>query len=369
MRRRCLMISASYPTLREPYRGIFIRHLAECLSQKVDLTLLVPSPGGKGRPLPFEGGRVVSFPYWGERLKSYRRTPVLPSVSFLLSCLQRGLRLVRRADFLLVHWILPTGLIGAWLSRFFGVPLALYAHGSDVLDVAFRGRGMEFLAKWTVQRAGLVFGVNGGMVELLRSRFGASRVVLAPCGVLRKFFLVDRDPEYPPRILFVGDLEERKGVETLLQAAEILFRRGRNFYFDFVGEGRLRYVLEGIVARQGWRERVRFWGALPPAEVAGMLARARVFALPSWSEGCPVAAMEALAAGVPVVGTRIGGFYQIVEEGRNGILVPLRDPEALADGIERALSLFPNSVSSTRVYSVEAWGEFLWQNLVETFRL
>jgi glycosyltransferase involved in cell wall biosynthesis len=126
-----------------------------------------------------------------------------------------------------------------------------------------------------------------------------------------------------------------------VEACRLLKERGIDFVCHLIGEGSTRAALEQQIEQAGLAGRVRLEGGQPRADVLRMLEQADVVALPSIQtksgkmEGIPVALMEPLACEVPVVSTRISGIPELVEDGVTGLLVPPRDPSALADALER----------------------------------
>ncbi len=146
----------------------------------------------------------------------------------------------------------------------------------------------------------------------------------------------------PPRILSVGRLVEKKGFPTLLAACALLRDRGVGFRCDIVGDGPLRATLTTQIAALGLSAQVALLGPRPQSEVRQLLATARVFALAAQREGdggsdnLPTVLMEAMAAAVPVVSTRVAGIPEMVVEGETGHLVAEQDAPAFAD----ALALF-----------------------------
>jgi sugar transferase (PEP-CTERM/EpsH1 system associated) len=129
----------------------------------------------------------------------------------------------------------------------------------------------------------------------------------------------------------VGRLDERKGHRYFLEAFALLAGREPALRGLVVGEGREGAAIEARHAALGLGERVRLLGYWP--SLAEALAATDVFVLPSLMEGHPLAVLEAMAAGKPVVATRVGGNPEAVEDGVTGLLVPPRDPEALANAI------------------------------------
>jgi glycosyltransferase involved in cell wall biosynthesis len=139
----------------------------------------------------------------------------------------------------------------------------------------------------------------------------------------------------------VASLEAVKGHRYLIEACRILKERGIDFHCELVGDGPLRQDLERQIARSGLGGRVRLLGGQPRARVAQLLANAHAAALASHPtkdgkrEGIPVALMEAMSAGLPVVATAISGIPELVQSEVTGLLVPSGDPVALADALER----------------------------------
>jgi glycosyltransferase involved in cell wall biosynthesis len=146
-----------------------------------------------------------------------------------------------------------------------------------------------------------------------------------------------RKPISAPRAIgTVAVLEERKGHRFLLEAAALLRQRGCQLRIHFAGDGSWRNELQTMTAQLGLEKEVVFHGFV--ADIPAFLADIDIFVLPSLYEGLGVAAIEAMAAGKPVIATRAGGLPELVEDGINGFLVPEGDPEMLAESISRLLS-------------------------------
>lgn len=132
-------------------------------------------------------------------------------------------------------------------------------------------------------------------------------------------------------VLCVGRLLPGKGLTLLLAAVAALRRAGLDVRLTLVGDGPARAALEETARREGVAEHVRFLGALGQDDVREHYAHADVFCLPSFAEGIPVVAMEAMAMELPVVSTRIMGLPELIEEGVDGILIrPGRTDELTA---------------------------------------
>ena len=145
--------------------------------------------------------------------------------------------------------------------------------------------------------------------------------------------LKDQRPNEPPNVAILAVLEERKGHRFLLGAARVLKERGRRIKYVFAGDGSQKAQLQRMVQRLGLREEVSFVGFVK--DVPKFLSSIDVLVLPSLYEGLGVAALEAMAAGKPVVATRVGGLAESIVDGETGFLVPSRDATALAEAIQK----------------------------------
>jgi glycosyltransferase involved in cell wall biosynthesis len=143
-----------------------------------------------------------------------------------------------------------------------------------------------------------------------------------------------RPHDAPPVVAYTGRLVEEKGVHVLLDAARELPPGVR---VRMTGSGRLAGALAARVRAENLP--VDLLGPATPAQVAVELRRATVAVLPAlWWENCPMAVLEAAAAGLPVVATAMGGIPELVEDGRTGLLVPPADSVTLARALTAVVS-------------------------------
>ena len=139
-----------------------------------------------------------------------------------------------------------------------------------------------------------------------------------------------------PVIGHVGHFADHKGHRYLVEAVPAILRRFPDIKVVLVGEGELRSEVEAQVNRLGIVKSVIFTGFR--TDISSILASFDLFVLPSHLEGLCTSVMDAMAVGLPVVATRTGGVPEVVEDGETGLLVPPRDPDALADGVLRMLN-------------------------------
>ena len=228
-----------------------------------------------------------------------------------------------------------------WINEFFGVPYSFTAHANDI----FAPRDFVVSLAKLIERAAAVVTVSDYAVGLLREKFSASpgKIHRVYNGIDFARFSVSDFAGSPPAIISVGRLIEKKGFSDLISACALLRTRGRSFLCSIIGEGPLEESLRGQIAAAGLETCVELAGPRTQTEIANRLAHATVFALPCTREAdggmdnLPTVIMEAMAAGLPVISTPLGGVPEMVEPGVTGELVPERDPAALADAIERMI--------------------------------
>jgi glycosyltransferase involved in cell wall biosynthesis len=229
------------------------------------------------------------------------------------------------------HFLVPSGFVAALAGR---APLVVTAHGRDVRNVG-ELPGVAAATRLVVRRATTVICVSDYLRRELETRVPAARgkTEVVSSGVDLERFAVAAAPAGPTRYLCVGALSERKNVVRLADAfAQV------DGALTFAGDGPLRGRLEG-------RERVTLLGRVAHDEVPALLAQSHVLCQPSTLEPLGQSLLEGMAAGRPVVATRIGGPPEFVPP-QAGVLVDPLDVDALARALREAASLpIPNDAA------------------------
>jgi teichuronic acid biosynthesis glycosyltransferase TuaC len=354
------MLSHMYPSAVNPTAGVFVAEQVAAL-RALGHDVRVVSPVGWAPPgLPrwaahrrVPGGDVVA----GVPVL-YPRKLTLPAnllghrnSDAMLAALRGPLRRVhRRWPFQVVHahMLVPDGWAAARVGAELGVPVVATAHRADVLDVPARGAAARAQVGAAVTSIDQVTTVSA-RIRAAAEALGRPRrpIAVVPNGADTRVFLPrDRSqararlgvPDDGPVVTYVGKLEPRKGVGDLIAAMGLLTRRpGGAPLLLAAGVGRLRDELGAQAAALGVADRVRFVGKVAHEEVAWWMAAGDVFVLPSLSEGLPTVVCEAMSCARPTVATAVDGTPEIVEDGETGLLVPPRDPEALAGALARVL--------------------------------
>lgn len=223
-----------------------------------------------------------------------------------------------------------------------GIPFSFTAHAVDIYKDDVDGR---LLARQIADARFVATVSEWNRRHLQKLANGsAHRIVRVYNGIdLERFRIGSRRPSEPFTVLTVARLVEKKGLDVLVDACALLRDRGLPLRCWIVGKGARRSALQAQIRRLGLEERVALLGAHTQTEVLARYAAAHVFALPCVvgadgnRDGLPVSIVEALACGLPVVTTSVTGIPEAVRHEHNGLIVPDRDPEALADAIERLL--------------------------------
>ncbi len=236
------------------------------------------------------------------------------------------------------------GALGAAIAREAGVPVVRTEHAPH-RDPTPRNVAMSGALSGAVDRlicvsAGvgasfLAIGVPAEKLRIVRNGIAPlpsrSRATVDRATVRARLGL----PTAARLVLTVGRLDEQKGHRTLLGAAPTVLRGAPDVRFLWVGRGPLEDELRAHLRARDLEERVQVLGRRD--DVPDVLAAADLFVLPSRFEGLPLAALEAMRAGLPVVGTRVCGIDEVVRDGQTGRLVPPLDAAALASAILEAL--------------------------------
>lgn len=246
------------------------------------------------------------------------------------------------AEHLHAHFATHPATLALIVSSLTGIPWSVTVHAHDIFVSRVLLR--EKLAAACFVRA--ISRFNRDYLERLYPELeGRVRVIhvgIDPA-VYRRLPPPPEVSEGVPRILCVASLRPYKGHMVLLEACRLLKEQGVDFRCELVGEGPLRPELERRIAELGLRDLVKLAGALPQNEVARRLGRSSVFVLPSvvapdgQMEGIPVALMEAMAAGRPVVSSDLSGIPELVQDGVSGLLVQPGDAAGIAAALKRLI--------------------------------
>jgi glycosyltransferase involved in cell wall biosynthesis len=249
------------------------------------------------------------------------------AAAFAAWCRARRIAIVQTCDLYANTFALPAAALG-------GVPVRLGSRRELKPDKSSTQIALQRQAYRFAQR--VVANSPAAAEQLAREGVPRRRIDVIANGVD-----VDRFPAATPRpavrsIVTIANLRQEKAHEVLIDAAGRLIAQHADLRFVIVGDGPRRAELESLVTARGLQQHVVFTGHRE--DVPALLAEADLFVLPSRSEAFPNAAIEAMAAGVPVVATAVGGLLDLIDANRTGVLVPPDDPSSLANAIAALVS-------------------------------
>jgi glycosyltransferase involved in cell wall biosynthesis len=219
------------------------------------------------------------------------------------------------------------------IARRLEVPLLITCNRLEENEIRsisrFRGQGVIAVSRAIRERIVNLGGLTQNRIRIIHNGLDLSRFPrpsFTENNALRAY--------HCPVIGTLGHLSRKKGQRVFLQAVKILLDHGFDAEFVVLGDGPDRVALRGLADELNVTRRVTF----TPQTVSGQLNQLDLLVEPSLQEGLGMSVMQAMATGVPVVATGVGGLYDLIEDGVTGIMVPAADAVALADAMHRLLS-------------------------------
>lgn len=296
--------------------------------------------------------------------------------SFVISASFSAIRLtiLNRYQAVYTFFVIPSGFIGLLLSKLFKINHISTIIEADVLDprqsclTPYRNPVIKHLISFILCHATSLVSISGNIREVVKMHYDCAKDIK----VINSFFepvdcarggrqeLDISEKDFV--IISTGRLVERKGFEYLIKAVHKLGLPGIKTFI--IGDGPLKAFLKELSDKLKLNSSLKILGYLSDKDKFRYLAAGDIFVLPSLHEGLGIAFMEAMACGLPVVTTDSGGQTDIVVDGRNGFLVPVRDPDELAKIIlvlynNRSLikTISENNIAEVRKYFVSTLGE------------
>ncbi|MDJ0868583.1 MAG: glycosyltransferase family 4 protein [Myxococcota bacterium] len=237
------------------------------------------------------------------------------------------------------YWAFLRDGLAVWLAGLLGVRTVLHFRGGDFPEWVQGSRPLAQRAiAATLRRCDRLIALTRDTEAYLRTTADPQRVRYVPNFVPLEDFgeLPDRSQrsaERPLRVLYVGWLLEAKGVGELLEAS----RRFPDVRFTLVGPTHPRFAERIRPLIEAVRDHVEVLPVRPREEILELYRDADIFVLPTYREGFPNVVLEAMAAGLPVIATPVGAIPDAIRHGEEGLLVPPRDREALAEALKRLI--------------------------------
>jgi len=358
------VITSTYPRSDEDYEVPWLRESVNRIAARGhEVTVIVPSYSGLKNHM-IDGIEVRRFRYAPRRLEKLthgegapnklKKNPFLKvlTLTYLLSGIWSVWRICRekRIDILHVQWPFPHGLMAllpAWLAR---VQIVSSCHGAEIA-LAARNRFSTALLASCLRRSNAVTANSSHTANLIR-KISAQDAQVIPYGATVRIDqkACSRSNEIP-LLLFSGRLIQRKGVNYLLNAMPLILAK-RQARLVITGDGHCRAEWEALSREMGVADRVEFAGFVSNERLSELFRSCAIYVHPAIyddrgdTEGLGVVLIEALRNSRPVVASEVGGIVDVIKDEETGLLVPEKDPAAIADAV---LRLLDNSVLARRL--------------------
>jgi len=383
---RLIVFSSLFPNATQPNAGLFIRERMFRVSKQLPLVVVSPKPWfpGQGlirlfrphyRPLPArtetQAGVEVIFP----------RFLAIPGLLRGLDSLFMAigsyftLRRLKAQGFNLIdaHFAYPDGHAAQRLGRWLNLPVTVTLRGTEVpqsrnpalvpkLREVFRDADQVITVSDSLRQLAYSLGLAEARGQVVGNGVDANRFTSVPKAEARQRFGL---PDAAQVLITVGGLVERKGFHRVIACLPTLLEKHPDLHYLIVGgpcpEGDMTQALKDQVTKLGLTERVHFLGPISPDDLKWPLSAADIFVLSTRNEGWANVILEAMACGVPVVASDVGGNAEVVCSPELGAIVPFDDQSALTAALDQALA------RQWDQRSIRAYAEAnSWDNRVET---
>jgi glycosyltransferase involved in cell wall biosynthesis len=249
----------------------------------------------------------------------------------------------QRTQIINIHYPTDCFFYVAVCSRLLSIPLVTSVHGADVVPNGERQARYSREFTFLLSSSNLIVAPSRHFKNDFHRIFPTleAKTTFIHNGVDLSEFewqLPDIDKPAVPYLLCVSAYKEQKAIDVLIRAVQRVRETHPSVKLVLVGAGHLREELETLAAGLGLRDQIQFLGRQGRREIIRLLWGCKVFVLPSRFETFGIAVLEAMVCGKPVIATTAGGIPEIVQSGRNGILVRPDDPNALAQAIDKILA-------------------------------
>lgn len=351
-RTRVLVLATRIPLQSGDGTPSFVLDNAVALQDEFDICIFAPRVSGATAEFFHGNVRVKRFAYFPRRwerladdaiMPQLTRSPALWLQAFTLALAMSvgAIREFRRTRFDVVHaqWIIPSGLVARLLNQVFGVPYLVTAQGADVFRLD--AKPLRGLKRRVINNSTRFVAVSDDIAKHIDAL--TVSVEVQPSGIDFALWegLVGRRKPEAGKVLFVGRLATKKGVADAIRAVADI----AHATLVVVGDGPLREELEHLTSELGVMNRVKFLGRRSRTEIAEQMRTASCLVIPSVTavdgdrDGTPNVLGEAIAAALPVVGSRIAGISEFLTDGATGLLFTPGNADELRDRIQALFAI------------------------------
>lgn len=363
---KLLVITHSFPTKNNPVAAIFLLNQLKELKKYCEIKVIFPyayvpkirifNPYYRFSKVPSKervGGievyhpKYIMIPRMLFKLKLLHFYLAIESFFSYLASKKTTEKITEEwnPDIIHLHGVLGEGLLGRRLKRKYKKPLLVTTYGDDI-NRYLKQIPSNFLVKSALKSSDAIICQSRFLQNEIENRISGKKLFIIPMGALldkfkpkgknkaRKVLGLPKDKKI---ILFIGHLFERKGVEYLISALRLVIKKEKNTLCLIIGSGHSENRLKKMASELNLDNYTKFLGQKTHDEIVPYMNACDIFVLPSLSEGLPVVLCEALAAGKPVVATKVAGTPELVTKDV-GFIVRPKDSNDLSEKIILALN-------------------------------
>lgn len=387
-----VVFSSLFPSQVQPGAGLFVRERMFRVGRHLPLAVVAPTPWfpmqrllsrlkpgfRPGAPL-FEqqSGHDVWFPRFLSVPGALKRLDGLLMAWGAWPRL-RALKRAGRLDIIDAHFGYPDGFAATLLGRWLGVPVCITLRGTEArhardaqlvvpLRKALQGADHVFAVSSSLAQVAVGLGAPDERVQVVGNGVDLAKFAPQPRAAARQRLGI---PNGVPVLVTVGGLVERKGFHRVMACLPELRKQFPGLVYLVVGgpspEGDWTERLHTLALDLGLQDAVRFLGPLPTTALSEVLSAANVFVLSTRNEGWANVLLEAMACGLPVVATDVGGNAEVVCRPALGTVVPFDDAPRLVEAIAGALSANWDQHAIRAYAAANTWDQRI-QTLVAAF--
>ncbi len=230
--------------------------------------------------------------------------------------------------------------------KIFGVKTFIFPRAGRLISQTYKSSFFKYLIKFLFNKAELFLaqGENWNRFAKNQLQIPENKIqIINNWTATPKLLEIGLKKDYAQKsdnikFIFVGWLEKEKGILEILESLQELNKKEYNFFFTFIGDGRVKKYAKEFIAENGLEKRVEFMGWLSNNKLSEYYKNADIFVLPSWAEGMPNALIEALSSGLAVITTDVGMIPNYLSNNENSLILPPRSTKSLTNAMEKLIS-------------------------------
>jgi len=387
--KRILTLTSTFPRWKDDTEPPFVLELCRRLAERFRIHVLAPHAPGSSLVEDIDGIRVTRYRYSASRwenlaycggiLANLKQNPLRYGMIpfFILFQLQAIQDLLRRYRFDLIHahWLIPQGLCAAIFRNRSdsSPPLLCTSHGGDLFGL--NGKFMDGMKRWVIKNASAVTTVSSAMGNAADTlQIDMKKVHVIPMGVdLQQRFVPPHRPRCGKKLLFVGRLVEKKGLTYLIDALPLVLAKHPEATLTVIGEGPEKNRLLRRVSEVGIQTQITFKGAIKNASLPGYYQDSDIVVFPSViandgdREGFGLVLVEALGCACAAVVTDLPAMRDIVEDGRNALVVRQKDARQIAEAVIQLLDHPQHCQRLGEAGRLTVLGKYDWAVIAEQY--